>query len=470
LLACCLMQEGDTLARCIEAGIVPGSFFLPANAALFAALLAVNAKGLPVDVAIVGEALKASGQLDASGGYAHLTRVSGAVNTEAGAASWIDRVAELAHARKVLALSQVTLDRCHEGETPALDLLEPFIALHDSATLSSSVLKKKLDALRLHTEKEPPPLRVIFRIGKAAIGTPGNLVTVKGHSKAGKSAFIGGMIGATMRGERDGDCLGVTSENPDGHAVIHFDTEQSKRDHFNNFKIVLKRADLNKEPEWFRSYALTGLTIKERLLALRHVLKLSKRECGGIHSVFLDGIADLVSDPNEAAECFGFVDDLQALAVEYDCVIICVLHLNPGSEDKGRGHLGSHLERRSEANLRLDYDPETGRTVVWAEKNRRAPIPKADGPCFRWNEASQMHVSVETMRSEKEAAEREHLTEIAQECYANCPSKRMKYSALVEAIKLVLKCVDSTGAQKVARMRKLSVVRDVPPRLLELAA
>jgi hypothetical protein len=465
-----MMPEGDTLARAIEEGIGPEFFFVAEHAAIFAAMRDARAKGLAVDVAIVGETLKASGQLEAAGGYNRLALISSAVNTEAGASNWIDRVLELAHSRRVLTLSQIAVDRCATGESSALDLLEPFIALHETASVSSSVLRKKVEAEKLTDATDLPPLRIVYRIKGTTVGTPGNILAITGKPKAGKSAFEGAMLAATMKGENDGDCLGVTSENPSGLAVIHLDSEQDKHSHRENLKTVLKRAGLSELPKWFRSYSVIRLSVAERNRALRLLMTRAKAELGGVHSVHLDGLADFVLDPNDPS-CFGFVDGLQALAGEFDCVIVCVLHINPTSETfKTRGHLGSQLARRSETNLVVEREADSGRVVVWSEQQRRAPIPKADGPCFRWDEASQMHVSVETMRSEKEATERENLTEIAHECYADCPSRRMKYSALVERVKTVLKCVESTGAQKISRMRKLSIIKDVPPRLLELAA
>jgi len=188
-----------------------------------------------------------------------------------------------------------------------------------------------------------------------------------------------------------------------------------------------------------------------------------------VHSLSLDGVADFVNDPNDAEECFPFVDYLQGLAVNFDCPVISVLHLNPGSAEKGRGHLGSHLERRAETNLLLEKDGETGRTVVYSTKQRKAPILKADGPCFRWDESEQMHVSVETVRTERERKERESLTEIARDSYADCPTRGMRYCALVEAIQKVAKCSVRTAQGDVKKMKQLGIVREGSLRLLELA-
>jgi len=120
------------------------------------------------------------------------------------------------------------------------------------------------------------------------------------------------------------------------------------------------------------------------------------QSCGDLsafHSIIIDGIADLVVDPNDADECFPLITELHALAIRYDTAIILVLHMNPGSQnEKGRGHLGSQLERKSESNLTLTKDGEA--TVISSTRQRGRPIPKDDkAPSFRWSDERQMHIS-----------------------------------------------------------------------------
>ncbi len=193
----------------------------------------------------------------------------------------------------------------------------------------------------------------------------------------------------------------------------------------------------------------------------------AKSEHGGIRVLFLDGVADFVNDPNDGEECFPFVDWLQRLAVKYDCPIICLLHLNPGTE-KSRGHLSSHLERRAETNLLLEKNAETGRTVVYSSgEQRHAPILKSDGPCFRWDDKEQMHVTVETLRVERDAASVETARELAQEVFAGRGG--LTYSTIISSLKTACGCSDSTAERRFKEMRShRSIVRH-PPNLWALA-
>jgi hypothetical protein len=469
LLSCCLIDGADVLARCLESRISPESFFDPAHAIVFERLLDLYNRQIQIDLAVLGEELKSSNQLDTVGGYPFLTRVGGCIPTTAQAGYFIEKVRDLSLQRQFLSVVNEANEAWLSGGVSVAALVERIDSFRDSAAFTAITMQTRLDAARLCSDLEPPPLHEVFRLNRIPIATPGNLVGICAQAKAGKTAFVGAMLGATMPNGVTGDFLGIASDNAEGRAVVHLDTEQARRDHWLVIQTALRRAGLKVPPPWLLSFGLSGWSIADRRLALGHILKLARREFGGVHSLFLDGVADFVNDPNDGAECFPFLDSLQGLAVKFECPVITVLHLNPGSAEKSRGHLGSHLERRAETNLLLEKDGETGCTVVYSTKQRRAPILKADGPRFRWDESEQMHVSVETVRAERDQQDRDYLTEIARDSFADTPARRMRYYALIEAVRKTAKCGERTAQARVKKMKTLGVIREVPPRLLELA-
>jgi hypothetical protein len=227
------------------------------------------------------------------------------------------------------------------------------------------------------------------------------------------------------------DCLGFTSSNPQGHAVIVFDTEQSVFDHAEVVERGVCRAQVEDLPPWVLTFCLTGFPAGKIRLAIRSFLEEGKKRFGGVHSFILDGVADACLDVNNAEEANGLVAELHGLAIEFDCALACVIHVNPGSSDhKTRGHLGSQLERKSECNFKLERLEET--TVVWAEKNRRAPIPKEKGAYFAWSDQAGMHMSVEKPESAKDRKEYAELAELVSAVFKE--AKPMKYGDLQTAI------------------------------------
>src|SRR4051812_34457177 len=63
VIACCLLDGSDSIARCLEARITAESFYFPANRLLFEVLLGLYQKTPPVSLEILAEELKTRRQL-----------------------------------------------------------------------------------------------------------------------------------------------------------------------------------------------------------------------------------------------------------------------------------------------------------------------------------------------------------------------------------------------------------------------
>jgi hypothetical protein len=275
-------------------------------------------------------------------------------------------------------------------------------------------------ATRLFDPANPPPPPVaILQLGNATVCTPGNLSNIQAPPKGGKSAVVGATLAAILNGNRQGqDTLGFSAENPDGKAVVHIDTEQSRFDHHALVSRALRRARIESAPPWLISASLADMSIPARRQALDLLVTKAAASFGGILAVMIDGVADLCCDPNDSAEAFALVAELHTLAIKHDCAVITVLHENPGTETgKTRGHLGSQLERKAETNLRLHKDANEV-TTVWAEKARHGHIPKDAGSCFEWSDSQGMHVSCGTAREIKATAKRSKAEEEAARAFA----------------------------------------------------
>ncbi|MCX8497138.1 MAG: hypothetical protein ORN51_13235, partial [Akkermansiaceae bacterium] len=307
----------------------------------------------------------------------------------------------------------------------------------------------QLESRTLNFDVIPPrPIPILTLQGKA-LCTAGNLTNIQAPAKAGKSAVLESQIAAIMSGNRQGiDTLGFSAENPQGFALIHLDTEQSRFDHDALVRRAVRRAKVETPPAWFHSYSLADLSIRERRQALHFAMRDGREAHGGIFAVMIDGIGDLCADPNDAGEAFALVAELHTAAISYDCAIITILHENPGGSETGktRGHLGSQVERKAETNLRLAKDSH-GVTTIWAEKARHCYLPKSEGPCFAWNDQAMMHTSCGTAKQMKSAELREKMNLEAEAAFGEVGS--MTYTELVEAIMKALDVSERTAKSRV---------------------
>jgi len=204
-------------------------------------------------------------------------------------------------------------------------------------------------------QQKPEPR---YRLKGVSICTPGNLTTISAMVRAGKTAAIGALMASSFANP-ESDCLGFACINPKNHAVVILDTEQSPYDHTEVVERNMRRGPVEDLPPWVFSYWLAGQSARNIRDLIRVEMENAKAQCGGVHSVIIDGTADVVTDVIDPAESNGLVADLHRLAIEFDCPILNVIHVNPGSKShKTRGHLGSQLERKSECCFKLERTDE----------------------------------------------------------------------------------------------------------------
>jgi replicative DNA helicase len=94
VIACCLLDGSDTIARCLEARVSAESFYLPQNRLLFEVILELYQKSPPVSLEMLAEELKSRRQLEAVGGFPYLMQVTGKIPTTAHAGYFIEKVRE----------------------------------------------------------------------------------------------------------------------------------------------------------------------------------------------------------------------------------------------------------------------------------------------------------------------------------------------------------------------------------------
>lgn len=126
-------------------------------------------------------------------------------------------------------------------------------------------LVASVESTRFHPDNPPPEEPWAFKLAGVEVAHCGNIITVAAAVKSGKSSVISAMM-ASMMSSIGQDYLGFEGSNPGGKAVLHYDTEQSRGDHYHMMMRALRRADLQTPPSWFSSFSLT-------LLILRNVVQ-----------------------------------------------------------------------------------------------------------------------------------------------------------------------------------------------------
>lgn len=473
LLSCILLDGNDTLARCEDTGITARSFYDPRNQIVFGKLMNLQKRGIAIDLATLAEELKTSQQLEEAGGIAYLVEISGRTPTTAQASYFIEKVRDLHTRRELIESVALVVEHCAFGNISVVEItndLADKLAKIEASSAGTNAILAAMVSREFNTTKTIIAPESRFCIAGRTVCTLGNLASLIAQAKSGKSALIGAFIAAAFAadakslcadfyGDAEPDTLGVVASPPDGRVLLHLDTEQSAYDHDRLVRTAMRRACVDIAPNWFRSFALAGsdaTTLNRSLKAL-----LSKYRRGDIYAIILDGVADFVTDVNDAKECMPFVAWLHDTAIKYDCPIIGVLHENPGQfntgSGKARGHLGSQLERKAESNICLKKDAD-GITTIYGEKMRGASIPESIGPRFQWSDEHSMHRSMTTKAVSKEAERQAELRELAGEVFNG--SGLLSYKEFCDLAKEARGRSQQTAERWFTIMKKHGIIRN----------
>lgn len=256
----------------------------------------------------------------------------------------------------------------------------------------------------------------VITINDEIISTEGNITTISGASKSGKSSFTSILIAGaiSLDGKIDGLEAVNVEPNVKGKAILHFDTEQSRYDHQKNLKAILRRSNLKKSPDFFQSYNIRRLELEKLIVVTKKICELAFQQFGGIHLIVIDGGADYISDVNDSVLSNGLVKEFEEIAIQYSTPIIVIIHTNPGG-DKERGHLGSQFQRKSESLLIV----RSVRDISFVEPKLLRKAGKSNIPqiYFSYDKEKEYHVECEMVYEQKENSDLIRMKKIKQLCF-----------------------------------------------------
>ena len=348
--------------------------------------------------------------------------------------------------------------------------ISDFFALGKTAKDLTSLLTDKLSSIYTHTimmlqsceidyENPPDASKSIVAVNGVPLGTQDNLLCITGGEGTGKSNYVAAILTGTLGTERlpAERTLGLEiTPNPNGLAVLHYDTEQSEAQLHKNLGKTLQRASLKNVPKFYHSLYLASLSRKDRLKLIRESMDLFYHKHGGIHLVVIDGIDDLIRSANDETESIAIVDELYRLAGIYNTCIICVLHFVPNGI-KLRGHIGSELQRKAAGILSIEKDDNPEYSVVKALKVRDGSPLDVPMMLFGWDKAEDMHVyRGEKSKEDKEKRKTDELIAVVKEAFRN--SFKLTYQELCEVLMREMEIKDRTAKKYIAYMKEQRIL------------
>lgn len=290
------------------------------------------------------------------------------------------------------------------------------------------------------------------------LGEAGNLVVIQGQMKSGKTGVVSGIMAAFIADpESCADCLGFVA--PPGHGfILHFDCEQGPKNHFRLMRnTVEKRAGLEEVPDCLKSFSLLTASLGDRWNMVEAVTA-QCAEVAPIRCVIFDGGADFLSTLNDEAIANEMVERQFRFAIEHDCLVVIVLHENPGTDNgKTRGHYGSQLHRKMQAAIVVEkgFDEIS---AVYGNPLRDGYWPKSEAHFFKYDAMRGLHVTCGDPTEERKRIKEDGARAKLQKLVKKVLPTPTGYGQLLKRIMHEEACSEGTAKNRHRAMMKLKLI------------
>jgi len=213
------------------------------------------------------------------------------------------------------------------------------------------------------------PVPVIM-IRESIFAVKGDISIVGGLPKAGKTSCSAFMIATSLMKDRpeNFDSLEIHTTYCQGEPVIYIDTEQP-RSYTNKLRKQVLKLIGSDHP---KNLKILNFRKHDSQTKMTQVLGLMDRY-PSTHLWIIDGIADLIKDPNDTREAFGVIEKFMIKSDELDTAVVLYIHENPGTSGKLRGNLGSEAERKCGAAIAIKKIKDRGIHSIESKLIRGGP-------------------------------------------------------------------------------------------------
>ena len=150
--------------------------------------------------------------------------------------------------------------------------------------------------------------------------------------------------------------------------VLYVDTERNQKDQlpYAMQKIRIKAGfPKNQNPEHFDFISLVDIPRAERFDTLKSYIELVQSKFKEYQLiVILDVITDCIENFNDPKESLKLIDLINEQANQKDVTFLCVIHENPSSSEKARGHLGTEIINKASQVIQIGFDSDSKELIL----------------------------------------------------------------------------------------------------------
>jgi hypothetical protein len=336
-----------------------------------------------------------------------------------------------------------------QGKPDSIDIA----IFKEDAQKNKAALVKDLLADEINDKTEIGEIVPVIHIRDSVFAVKGDISIVGGLPKVGKTSVCAYLIAtAFMKNIPESfDSLCIRTSYCEGKEVFYIDTEQPKA-YTNRLRKMVKKllnlSDTQPQPE---NLKILNLRKHDSKAKLEKVMELMKH-FPETHLWIIDGVADLIRDPNDVKESFGVIEKFMMKSDELNTAVVLHIHENPGNSGKLRGNLGSEAERKCGGAIAIKKIKEKGIHSIEPKVIRGSE--DFEPVYFRYSKEHHRMVSLDATEAmeakksvDKNQVKFEKRLELARKC-TNNGKDAIKYSSLVDQIMFHSQQVEGKPVQK----------------------
>jgi hypothetical protein len=189
---------------------------------------------------------------------------------------------------------------------------------------------------------------------------PKTINVIQGKAGVHKSRLAETICASLLKTpESNRDLLGFNKSVLNRYAVCYVDTERNLSDQlpYSLQQIQLKAGyEIKDHPYGFDYISLLEFGREERFEMLNIYLEHIRKQFPVHLFIVLDVITDCVFNFNDTKDSMKLIDMMNQSINRYDVTFLCLIHENPGSTDKARGHLGTEILNKASTVLQIGFE------------------------------------------------------------------------------------------------------------------
>jgi hypothetical protein len=192
---------------------------------------------------------------------------------------------------------------------------------------------------------------------------PSTINVIQGKKGVHKSRLTETLCCTLLSRTLGANFLGFKRDFTKTFAVLYVDTERNIKEQFPYAIQKIKGKSgygIEEQPPNFDYISLIDVVRSERFETLKEYLELTREKYKNSQLfIVMDVITDCIENFNDPKESMKLVDLLNETINNYDVTFLCVIHENPSSGDKARGHLGTEIINKASQVMQIGFEKDS---------------------------------------------------------------------------------------------------------------